>query len=178
MTTWLQNLDPINDNVPWVWDYFTNMFKQQFTDLTKAQRSRQQLEQLRFKFPDINQYITDFEDLANLSGYTVGNDKTINLFLKGFEHAHDLLNGILAPPMLTTYYELKDRAINVTKSRQLINAIQKNTLGGFNNFRPPTNRPFFQRGNQPPQDQNQYAQRQYNSTNAVTAKMATQLLTP
>ena len=65
------------------------MFKQQFTDLTKAQRSRQQLEQLRFKFPDINQYITDFEDLANLSGYTVGNDETINLFLKGFEHACD-----------------------------------------------------------------------------------------
>src|SRR6266851_3308595 len=23
MTTWLQNLDPVNDNVPQVWDYFT-----------------------------------------------------------------------------------------------------------------------------------------------------------
>ncbi len=92
------------------------MFEQQFSDSTKTQRSRQQLERLRFKFPDINQYITDFEDLTNLSGYTVGNDKTINLFLKGFEHARDLLGGILAPPILTTYYELKDRAINVTKS--------------------------------------------------------------
>jgi len=29
----------------------------------------------------------DFEDLTNLSGYTVRNDKTINLFLKGFENA-------------------------------------------------------------------------------------------
>ncbi len=95
---------------------------------------RQQLEKLRFKFPDIDQYIADFEDLANLSGYTVGNDKTINLFLKGFEHTHDLLHRILVPPLLTTYYDLKTRAINITKSRQLINLIQRNSSGGFNNF--------------------------------------------
>ncbi len=166
MTTWLQGLDPINNNVPRVWDYFTNTFEQQFSDLTKTQRSRQQLEKLRFKFPDIDQYIADFEDLANLSGYTIGNDKTINLFLKGFENTRDLLYGILVPPILTTYYKLKDRAINVTKSQQLINAIQRNTPGGYNSFQPPTNRPFFQRGNPLPRDQNQYAQRQYNSTNA------------
>ncbi len=43
MTTWLQNLDPVNDNIPQVWDYFTNTFKQQFTDSTKTQCSRQQL---------------------------------------------------------------------------------------------------------------------------------------
>ncbi len=92
MTTWLRGLDPVNDNVPRVWDYFTETFEQQFSDLTRTQRSRQQLEKLRFKFPDINQYIADFEDLANLSGYTVGNDETINLFLKGFE-------GALSPPL-------------------------------------------------------------------------------
>ncbi len=116
MTTWLRSLDPINDNVPRVWDYFTTTFKQQFNDSTRTQRSRQQLEKLRFKFPDIDQYITDFKDLANLSGYTVGNDETINLFLKGFKHARDLLHRILALPLLTTYYDLKNRAINVTKS--------------------------------------------------------------
>jgi len=164
MTTWLRGLDPVNNNVPRVWDYFTETFEQQFSDSTRTQRSRQQLEKLRFKFPDIDQYITDFEDLANLSGYTVGNDETINLFLKGFEGTRDLLNGILAPPLLTTYYELKNRAINVTKSRQLINAIQRNSPGGFNNFPPRPNRPFFQRQN--PLPQNQYSQRQYNSTNA------------
>ncbi len=144
MTTWLRSLDLVNDNVPRVWDYFTETFEQQFNDSTRTQRSRQQLEKLRFKFPDIDQYIADFEDLANLSGYTVGNDETINLFLKGFEGARDLLNGILAPPLLTTYYKLKNRAINITKSRQLINTIQKNVPGGFNNFPPRPNRPFFQ----------------------------------
>ena len=134
MTTWLRGLDPVADNVPRVWDYFTTTFEQQFSDLTKTQRSRQQLKKLQFKFPDIDQYITNFEDLANLSGYTVGNDETINLFLKGFKHACDLLHGILALPLLTTYYELKNRAINVTKSQQLINSIQRNSPSRFNNF--------------------------------------------
>jgi len=67
--------------------------------------------------------ITDFKNLANLSGYTVGNDETINLFLKGFENARDILAGILAPPVPVTYYAIKERAVSVTKSRQLINAI-------------------------------------------------------
>src|SRR5216684_1861861 len=129
MTTWLRGLDLVADNVPRVWDYFTTTFEQQFSDLTKTQCSRQQLKKLQFKFPDIDQYITNYEDLANLSGYTVGNDETINLFLKGFENTRDLLYGILAPPMLTTYYKLKDRAINITKLRQLINVIQRNTPG-------------------------------------------------
>jgi hypothetical protein len=164
MTTWLRGLDPLNDNVPRVWDYFTDEFERKFVDSTKTQRSRQQLEKLRFRFPEVDQYIADFEDLANLSGYTVGNDETINLFLKGFENARDILAGILAPPVPVTYYAIKERAVSVTKSRQLINAIQRNAPGGFNTFRPP-NRPFFQRQDRP-RGQGQYTQRQYNSTNA------------
>ena len=116
MTVWLRSLDPMQDNVPQVWDYFTEEFESQFTDSTKMQRSRQQLEKLRFRFPEIDQYIADFEDLVNLSGYTVGNDETINLFLKGFENARDVLGGILSPPIPVTYYAIKERAISVTKS--------------------------------------------------------------
>ena len=132
-------------------------------DSTKTHRSRQQLEKLRFRFPEVDQYIADFEDLANLSSYTMGNDKTINLFLKGFENARDILSGILAPPVPVTYYAIKERAVSVTKSRQLINAIQQNAPGGFNTFRPP-NKPFFQRQDCP-RGQGQYTQRQYNSMN-------------
>ena len=116
MTVWLRSLDPVQDNVPRVWDYFTEEFESQFTDSTKTQHSRQQLEKLRFRFPEIDQYIANFEDLVNLSGYTVGNDETINLFLKGFENARDVLGGILSPPILVMYYAIKERAISVTKS--------------------------------------------------------------
>jgi hypothetical protein len=124
MTTWLRGLDPLNDNIPQVWDYFTDEFERKFVDSTKTQQSRQQLEKLRFRFLEVDQYIADFEDLANLSGYTVGNNETINLFLKGFENARDILGGILAPPVPVTYYAIKERAVSITKSRQPINAIQ------------------------------------------------------
>jgi len=103
---------------------------------------------------------------VNLSGYTVGNDETISLFLKGFENARDVLGGILSPPIPVTYYAIKERAISVTKSRQLINTIQQNALGGFGVFRPAQNQLPPRRGNYPPRPQNQYGQRQYNSTNA------------
>ena len=166
MTVWLGSLDPIQDNVPQVWDYFTKESESQFTDSTKTQCSRQQLEKSRFRFPEIDQYIADFEDLVNLSRYTVGNDKTINLFLKGFKNTRDVLGGILSPPILVMYYAIKVRAISITKSRQLINAIQRNAPGGFGAFRPMQNYPPPRRGNYPPRPQNQYAQRQYNSTNA------------
>jgi hypothetical protein len=39
MTVWLRSLDPVQDNVPRVWDYFTEEFESQFTDSTKVQRS-------------------------------------------------------------------------------------------------------------------------------------------
>ena len=52
----------------------------------------------------------------NLSGYTIGNDETINLFLKGFENTRDILAGILAPPVLVTYYAIKERVVSITKS--------------------------------------------------------------
>jgi len=84
-------------------------------DSTKTQQSRQQLEKLRFRFPDIDQYIADFKDLENLSGYTIGNDETINLFLKGFKNAQEILAEILAPPVPVTYYAIKERAVSITK---------------------------------------------------------------
>jgi hypothetical protein len=34
-------------------------------------------------FPDVNQYISDFEDLARQAGYTIGNKETIGFFLNG-----------------------------------------------------------------------------------------------
>jgi hypothetical protein len=57
-----------------------------------------QLNQLKFKFPEIDQYIAKFKDLVSMEGYTVGNEETVNLFLKGFKNAPDILTIILSPP--------------------------------------------------------------------------------
>jgi len=161
MTTWLTGRDPVNDNIEAAWDHFAHEFNEQFNDHTQVQRARQQLDHLKFKFPDIDQYISDFEDLASMAGYTVGNEETVNLFLKGFENTPDVLNLILSPPLIHTYYEIKERAIAATRSRQLVNAIKRRTFGTFGGFRPPANRPFFQRNNAAPPPRPQY-----NSSNA------------
>jgi hypothetical protein len=34
-------------------------------------------------FPDVDQYISDFEDLVRQAGYTIGNEETIGFFLNG-----------------------------------------------------------------------------------------------
>ena len=91
-------MDPVNNNVEATWDLFIYEFNKQFKDHTQTQQAHQQLNQLNFKFPDINQYILDFKDLVSMAGYTVENKETVNLFLKGFENAPDVLNLILSPP--------------------------------------------------------------------------------
>src|SRR6267142_3371869 len=73
------------------------------------------------KFPEINQYIAKFEDLAHLAGYTVGNKETINFFLKGLSQS--VLEDVMKPPFAMTYNDIKDRAIQTTKAKQLIEGI-------------------------------------------------------
>jgi len=58
------------------------------------------------RFPDIDQYISKFEDLAHLASYTVGNEETINFFLKGLSQS--VLEDMLKPPFAMTYNDLKD----------------------------------------------------------------------
>ena len=41
------------------------------------------LDSIAFKFPEIDQYISDFKDLARKAGYMVRNDETVSLFFRG-----------------------------------------------------------------------------------------------
>ena len=153
MTTWLTGQDPVNDNIEAAWDHFAHEFNEQFTDHTQVQHARQQLDHLKFKFPDVDQYISNFENLASMAGYTVRNEETVNLFLKGFENALDILNLVLSPPLVHTYYKIKERSIAATRSCQLVNMIKKRMFGTFRGFQPPPNQPFFQRNNLAPPPQ-------------------------
>jgi hypothetical protein len=94
----------------------------------------QQLDQLKFKFPKIDQYVAEFKDLASMAEYTVRNKEMVNLFLKGFENAPDVLTIILSPPLITTYYKIKERAMAATRSQQLVNTIKRKMFGTFGSF--------------------------------------------
>jgi hypothetical protein len=56
-------------------------------------------------FPEVDQYISKFEDLASLAGYTVGNEETINFFLRGLPN--NIMTDVLKPPIVNTYPALK-----------------------------------------------------------------------
>jgi hypothetical protein len=82
-------------------------------------------------FPEVDQYISKFEDLASLAGYTVGNEETINFFLRGLPDK--VMTDVLKPPIVNMYPALKERAIAVTKSKQLISAIKGQQNNAFQN---------------------------------------------
>lgn len=172
----LDTLDPVADNIPALWDQFLVEFRTRYQDTQREirgkVRARTQIENHRMRFPDIDQYIASFEELARLAGYTQGDNATTHYFVKGL--APSVMIDVYKPPMPQTYAEIKQRAIDCTRSRMLINDIlRRRRVGGrdqpprFNSFgrAPQQNHPFFsqqqQRGPAPvPQAQ------QYNSSNA------------
>jgi len=158
----LRRLHPVHHNVPAVWNEFEKAFKQKFVDSTLELRARNQLDKLKFKYPDIDGHIAEFEDLIVKANYNLGSQEAINLFLKGFSHNRSLLDKVFTPPVPGTYEAMKRRMVAIVKSMQLVNSIAQNAP----DFRPfqRSNQPRFPQGNQQPTQG--YAPRQVNSSNA------------
>jgi hypothetical protein len=72
------------------------------------------------KIPEIDTYITKFE-LARQAGYTMGNPKTVHMFVKGLTQS--VMEDIFKPPHITTYQEIKQKAIECTWLRVLLDNI-------------------------------------------------------
>ncbi len=156
----LRRLHPVQHNVPAVWNHFERAFRNKFTDSTRELRARGQLERLKFRYPDIDGYIAEFEDLIVQAGYNIVSQETINIFLKGFNRNRSLLDRVFTPPVLVTYEAMKERLIAIVKSMQLVNSIAQDAPD-FRTFRNnPTQMP---RGNQPSRG---FAPRQVTSSNA------------
>jgi hypothetical protein len=64
MGTWIDSLDPTNDDVHKVWTTFVQEFNNHFADSQLQQRARLGLDRCKMHFPDVDQYILDFEDLV------------------------------------------------------------------------------------------------------------------
>ena len=89
------------------------------------------------KFPSIKAYIEEFEKLAGQAGYTSKKFQTVVQFVKGLPVIVKKQIGQL--PYQTTYWELKQKAINATRShivtmelvkalRQMSNAPKKTSI--------------------------------------------------
>ena len=121
MGHWIDQLNPTIDNVPVVWEQFLLEFARQFHDSQQEDRAHIKLENLRISFPDIDGYISQFEDLARQAGYTKGNLETTQLFLSGLDRS--TLEGVLRPPFTYGYQAIKERAIESIRSTQLVHSI-------------------------------------------------------
>jgi hypothetical protein len=128
MGTFLDSLD-LGDNIPELWTQFLVEFGQQFQDMQKEDWARAQLEGLHMKFPEIDTYIAKFEELAWQAGYTMGNPEMVHTFVKGLTQS--VMEEVFKPPHVTMYQEIKQKAINYTRSRVLLdNILQSRNLGG------------------------------------------------
>ena len=119
----LEQLDPTTENVEYVYTNFLEHFQTQFTNSTKQETTQATLDRLTFKFPFINQYISDFETLVRKVGYTVGSRESMNYFLKGLNSALDVVKKVVEK-FPTDYQDLKDKAVMVVKAKQLIRAMR------------------------------------------------------
>jgi hypothetical protein len=174
MGDWIDTLHPVDDDIDDVWTTFLAEFRDQYADSQRQQRARQELETLRMTGTEIDKYIAKFEDLVTLSGYTVGNEETMNFFIAGLPD--NILIDISKPTFPQDYDELRRRAIQLTKARQLVDVIRARRGTGrppprvyqtnyqpMNQYRRPQPFPGYQRTQprnpQPPSGG-------YNSTNA------------
>jgi hypothetical protein len=97
-------------------------FNDHFADSQLQQRARLELDRCKMRFPDVDQYILDFEDLVHQAGYTIGNKETIGFFINGLTPS--VLDEVIRSPFPTTYNEYKEKAINIMKGRQMIELIR------------------------------------------------------
>jgi hypothetical protein len=122
MGTWIDSLDPVDDDIREVWTTFVQEFNDHFADSQLQQRARIDLNKCKMHFSDIDQYISDFKELVWQAGYTIGNKKTIRFFLNGLTPS--ILDEVIRAPFPTTYAKHKAKAINITKGRQMIELIR------------------------------------------------------
>src|SRR6266699_4838571 len=159
---WIDTLDPAIDDQPVVWDTFVIAFEQQYLDSQKENRARNKLENLRMKFPEIDEYIATFEDTSRNAGYTMTNPENMQFFLKGLSKG--VLMDVLRAPIPRTYQDMKTKAIECTNAQQTMSNIITSLTGG-KPFRPfQTNRPPTGQGSQGNwQKQQQQQQQQWQS---------------
>src|SRR5229473_4188128 len=73
------------------------------------------------KWPDIDAYVSSFEELLRLAEYTTGNNESANLFLRGLPQS--ITTKVMKAPLPTGYKEMKQKVIDMTRSSQIIQSM-------------------------------------------------------
>ena len=119
---WLMTLQPVDDNNTTYQQFITN-FRNHFMDSQKAQRARIELQTLKMTWPEIDEYISKFESIAHEAGYNPADHNTMQQFLQGLPQS--IGQKVLEDTTVETYEQMKKKAISVTTSQCIINALYK-----------------------------------------------------
>ena len=115
-------LQPADDNNTMYQQFITN-FRNRFMDSQKAQRARIELQTLKMTWPEIDEYISKFESIAHKAGYNPADHNTMQQFLQGLPQS--IGQKVLEDTTVETYEQMKKKAISVTASQRIINALYK-----------------------------------------------------
>jgi hypothetical protein len=112
---WLDTLGD-HENIPAVWEAFLDQFFYRFQDSTAQEDARQALTKIRINWPEINQYVADFEELVRKAGYDLDTPMIIDAFLHGLPRTtiKDLVGGT----PIRNYHDLRTRAQESVGSHQ------------------------------------------------------------
>ena len=115
-------LQPADDNNTMYQQFITN-FCNRFMDSQKAQRARIELQMLKMTWPEIDEYISKFESIAHEAGYNPADHNTMQQFLQGLPQS--IGQKVLEDTTVEMYDQMKKKAISVTASQCIINALYK-----------------------------------------------------
>ena len=148
---WLMTLQPADDTNATYQQFITN-FHAHFIDSQKAQRARIELQMLKMTWPEIDEYISKFESITHEASYNPADHNMMQQFLQGLPQS--IGQKVLKDTTVKTYDQMKKKAISVTASQRIINALYRQ----LSRNAPP--RSNFQmnwqtRGQHPPNNQSQ-----------------------
>jgi len=111
------------DNKLDIWTQFAQQFLATFTDTQKDQQAHNQLESLKMKWPEVDQYTMDFKKLMREASYWISTPESIQMYLKGLPSS--VMKDILRTPLATTYQQTIQQAAESIKSQQLIQSLKQ-----------------------------------------------------
>ena len=118
---WLMTLQPANDNNTMYQQFIAN-FQACFMDSQK-QRARIELQMLKMTWPEIDEYISKFKSITHEAGYNPADHNMMQQFLQGLPQS--IRQKVLEDTTVETYDQMKKKAISVTASQCIINALYK-----------------------------------------------------
>ena len=147
-------LQPADDTNTTYQQFIAN-FHACFMDSQKAQRARIELQMLKMVWPEIDEYISKFKSITHEASYNPADHNMMQQLLQGLPQS--IGQKVLEDTTVKTYEQMKKKAISITASQRIINALYKQPLRNA----PP--QPNFQtnwqtRGQRPQNNQSQQPQ--------------------